>query len=246
MIVLVLLGVATLWLTCITLGAPLLLRGIRSRAFPEAALGVALLGTGALGLPLQAFSRLAAADNPGMVTVLAGSGLAAGTLGMMALCTFTWRVFRPESRLSRGICFGLWLLFLGSALTQALVGGLGANDEYHWLVLAVTERFIVLAWTAFEAGAYHGRVRKRCRIGLADPMMVNRFLLATVAAAAACGICLVIGVMLVSGVLLRESTVLGLAFALLTVACAVSLWLICIPPSAYARFIRARAASTSA
>ncbi len=246
MIILLLLGVASLWLTCVTLGPSLLLRGIRSRAFPETTIGVTLLGTGALGLPLQTLSRLAAADHPGMVAALAGSGLAAGTLGMMALCTFAWRVFRPESRLSRGICFGLCLLLLGSALTQALVGGLGANVEYHWLALAVTERFIVLAWTAFEAGAYHGQVRKRCRIGLADPMMVNRFLLATVAAAAACGICLVLGVMLVSGVLLRESAVLGSAFTLLTLACAVSLWLICTPPSAYARFIQARAASTSA
>jgi len=241
-----LLGVTTLWLTCIVLGPALLLRGIRSRAFPETAIGVALLGTGAVGLPLQVLSRLAAADHPGMIAVLAGGGLASGTLGMMALCTFTWRVFRPGSRLSRGVCFGLCLLLSGSALAQALVSGLGANVEYHWLVLAVAERLIVLAWTALEAGAYHGRLRKRCRIGLAGPMMVNRFLLASVAAAAACGICLVIGVMLVSGVLLRESALLGLVFTLATSVSAGSLWLICIPFPAYTRFIEARAASASA
>jgi hypothetical protein len=244
--ILALIGVAILWLTCVALGPPLLVRGIRSRAFPVAALGVALLGTGGLGVPLQVLSRLVSADHPGTIAVLAGSGLAAGTLGVMALCAFTWRVFRPGSRLSRGICFGLCLLLLALALAQALVSGLGANVEQHWMVLAVAERIIVLAWTAVEAGAYYGRLRKRRRLGLVAPTEANRFLLATAAAAAGCGLCLTFGVALASGVLLRDSAPLGLAVSLSTLATAVPLWLICIPPPAYTRFIEARAASASA
>jgi hypothetical protein len=245
LLVLPLIAVAILWLTCVALGPPLLVRGIRSRAFPVAAIGVALLGTGGLGFPLQVLSRQVSADQPGTIAVLAGSGLTAGTLGMMALCVFTWRVFRPGSRLSRGICFGLCLLLLASALAQALVSGLGATVEQHWLVLAMAERCIVLAWTAVEAGAYHRRLRKRCRLGLVEPMEADRFLLASVATAGACGICLVCGVALASGVLFGDSTPLGLAMTLFILATAVPLWLICIRPPAYTRFIEARATSSS-
>jgi hypothetical protein len=103
---------------------------------------------------------------------------AVSTLGMGCLLVFTVRTFRPDAGWARGVAWGAAALLAGGALGVGLTEGYRVRvlpGAAYWLVLAV--RQLVFLWVAAESLRYWGLLRRRLQLGLADPLVANRFLL---------------------------------------------------------------------
>jgi hypothetical protein len=88
------------------------------------------------------------------------------------------RVFRPQERWARllfaGVMLALWTGCAGVIAQGGLVD-LGLRGFFFWLEYAVIWTYP--AWTAIESLRYYGLMRRRVPLGLADPLVANRFLL---------------------------------------------------------------------
>ena len=110
--------------------------------------------------------------------VLHATGLAFSSFGFFGILRFTQQVFRPQSALARRS------VSLGAVLLVASYVGVGATEGFavhivngpaYWVGFAV--RLGAMVWMASESLLYWSRQRRRLRLGLADPVLVNRFLL---------------------------------------------------------------------
>ena len=176
-------------------GVRILLRARANRSLPELAIGIALVSFAGV---TQAFSiaRVALEDRigPGATIALQLGATAGSSLALLGLYVFTWRVFRPEARwavllFAGGSALGLWA---GAAMAAVSFYAVGAPPVLTggWIALAALSYAICFGWGAVESLLYHGRLR----LGLADPLLVNRFLLW----GSACSIAFVIDVALMA------------------------------------------------
>jgi hypothetical protein len=164
------------------LGSRLVQRARHSRELPELLLGVHLLlslGVGYLllssGIALAELS-----DDPprDVIAPLLASGYAATILGLMATLAFTHRVFRPGQR--RSIFFvalaatimwaGFWAYGSSGGFAEGTFQGAPA-----WTLLG--GMLVTNLWVAAEPLRYHLQLRRRIPLGLADPLVADRFLL---------------------------------------------------------------------
>jgi hypothetical protein len=135
------------------------------------------------------------------------------------------------------------LVALGVA--TALVGfvghGLGAGfeavrpiDAGFWYWVGLASRSLAFAWAAIEAVLCYRRLRRQLRLGLAEPLIVNRILLWAIAAASAFAIFAMIALVLAPAGA-PEFSVLSVVHSLLGLVGATSIWLAFFPPSFYRR-----------
>ena len=96
---------------------------------------------------------------------------------MILICFFTWRVFRPDDPGARAICLGLSAILVAAWATEGLVRGFHAGAIDGWLTVVLGLRGLGFAWAGIESARYWLQLRRRQRLGLADPLLVNRFLL---------------------------------------------------------------------
>lgn len=116
--------------------------------------------------------------------MLLGFAVLAMAIGAGAIYVFTWKVFQPERGWARAIVVaGCACLALGYAIealhegfAPVVFAGLG-----HWIGWA--GRTAAMLGVAFESFRYWLRLRRRLRLGLADPVVTNRFLLWAIFAA---------------------------------------------------------------
>ena len=173
-----------LYLLVVTVvGCRLLLLARRSRALPELLLGLGLLLGGTLGGPLEAAGLSSKAE---LGPELAGRLLLIGKLfGVVVLAchlAFIWRVFRPQERWGAGLAgallacslTGFWGFAMNGAFTSAEIPVL-------WFFVDLTARVGASIWLIFEGYHYYRLMNRRLRLGLADPVVTNRFLLWTLA-----------------------------------------------------------------
>jgi hypothetical protein len=229
-------------------GARLLALHRRTGGAPELLLGAMLLLTVGVGYPLMIAVSLVGGSWAGALQVIA---MAATAAGFSLLLAFTCRVFQPEARWAR-ILTALGVLALLAEVVQIGIqvrrhGAIGAAnvplDDTLLLTGTVAAAYL---WTAWESLRYHGMMRRRVRLGLADAVLSDRFLLwGVMALDAAAGI----GVTMVASVLhvdtLRDPTVLLLSSAT-GLGQAALLVLTFLPPRSYLSWVRARAAARGA
>jgi hypothetical protein len=171
------------------------------------------------------------------------------TFGGVAMLLFAWCVFRPDSRPARAVAWG------GSAALVALWAlglPLGAYEREASFLLLLPA-YASYGWVFGESLRYYRLLRRRERLGLADPVVVNRFLLFAVWTGAIVAIT-VLGlagtfVQLLRGTFhdggaLGDPVVLGFA-RVLSLPIAVSLWLIFLAPARYHAWLRARASAAA-
>jgi len=185
--------VAALYLTVATiLGIRLLRTAAREHLLPELLLGLAFVLSATLGSPLEVVSETVGRESGASWS---GSVLAIGKLltmaGLSAYVTFTWRVFRPDE---------LWAALLAATLVAIQVvaffgfssSGVFATglNEGFWFWVEFGARVGVPLWTMLECIRYHAMMERRGRIGMAEPIVQNRF--ALWATASAGGILMVI------------------------------------------------------
>jgi len=179
-----LLGTAAFVLVSLVIGLRLVLLSRRTGERPELHLGLGILGTAVFGYGLQIASAIlrGGPDSPNPVTAtmmaLTGAGKLLHDAGLTLVLLFVLTVFRRHeagARMLFGVAVSsLWIGMVG----QGVTGGyrdLMSRDLFWWMEYAVIWTYPL--WGAFESFRYHGRMRKRVRIGLAEPLVANRFLL---------------------------------------------------------------------
>lgn len=175
---------STLIFICVgtAVGVRIVLRARIDRSLPELAIGAALIAFAGVSQPLSVLRVALAGQIPiGASVALQLVATGASAFTVVALYVFTWRVFRPESRwaallFAGGSALGLWagagmaaISFYDAAVSPELVG--------RWIGLSALSYGICFGWAAVESLTYHALLRRRLRLGLADPLVVNRFLL---------------------------------------------------------------------
>ena len=98
--------------------------------------------------------------------------------GALSLAIFTQRSFRPTSSFARASVAGAAAAMLAGGAAYGLVDDFRvhvAMTPAYWF--AWTARIWIFVWLAIEALSYWSLLRRRLALGLADPLVTNRFLL---------------------------------------------------------------------
>jgi CubicO group peptidase (beta-lactamase class C family) len=239
------LGFLAFFIASSVVGVRLLLLWRRTGELPELLIGLGVLGIGPVGFGFLTVGELCVAHAPGVARVLIGAALLAMSVGAGAKYVFNWRVYHPDSAALRACVVSACAL-----LGVCLVGEWQATG-FRTLVRPGPSYFLriglqvgCLLWGAGEALQYWTRMRRRLRLGLADPVVTNRFLLWGIGAGAA-GVGSAVGGAVQWWTQLPpvELPWVMLSSSLHGLAAAVAMWLAFVPNAAYTRMIRARAAA---
>jgi len=249
----VLLGAVSLLLFCgvaWVLAVRLLGLARRTRQTPEAALAISYLLIAGLGYPLCAASvEVGRSVGPGPALVLLAAGSTLSSLGLVAMFVFTWKAFRSNSRWALGACslailaitvngFQKVQMLHAAPSFEAVAQSVASHPLSVQLVLLSALAF---AWPAWESLRYYGLLRRRLSLGLAEPLVANRFLLWGVACSSSVLASLLNAAIAASGQNILEHTPVLVASSLAGVLNSVLLILAFLPPPSYARFIEGRA-----
>ncbi len=179
-------------LAALVIGGRLFRLYLRTRQLPELLLSVQFVfgqGVGYVVLVtgITAISK-PGADIPTCATMVAG-GWALVTFGLMAMVSFNYVVYRRGVAWGRLLMFGFWALLWVGYLARGWIGQYSEPKQFEgaWFVVHQGATFAAGIWSVVEPIRYHGLMKKRLALGLADPMVTNRFLLWGSAAVFACG-----------------------------------------------------------
>lgn len=177
-------GVVTL-LNCAlsaVIGVRLIRLAARSKG-PESWLGVYLLAGVVLGTLLSSAVYISWADPtvampPDWRPPLHALQFLANSAGMLGIAIFTQRVFRPQTAWARvAVLASIAIPVVAFAATAWIEGFEVRVIQNPLYCVAVASREAAMIWMTVESFLYYGQLRRRQRLGLADPMLVNRFLL---------------------------------------------------------------------
>jgi hypothetical protein len=165
----------TFLITCtgsVALGVRLLLAGLRTRTAPELAYGASLLlmGVGAI-VRLVVFGILG--GGPEYHALVIGAGVTR-LLTLVTLSLGLLVIFRPGVGWARLLVLAFWGLgACGLAVVVAFPGG--APEAGALYQLGDLASALPAVWGSAESYAYHGKLRRRLALGLADPFTAQRF-----------------------------------------------------------------------
>jgi hypothetical protein len=166
-------------LTVGVVGCRLLYLARRGGERPELYLGLSLVLGGVFGAMLEgAGLAMATEGSPQIAGKLLLIGKLFGLGGVTFSGLFIWRVFRPEARWAP-------LLFCGVLSVSVLsMGGMALHGSYatavlprSWVLVEFVGRSVMPIWLVVEASLYYRAMKRRMRLGLADPIVTNRFAL---------------------------------------------------------------------
>lgn len=214
----------------------------RMRSLPELLVGVHfLLAPIAISLSI----RVARFD-PTHAEAVRATISALFAISSSSLLLFGWRVFRPGLAVAKAVARGGVLLFAGIWAFELATGAYATSPGLGLQTLIFTPYL----WVFAESFYYHRRMRRRLRLGLADAVTTNRFLLFAIWTGGVVAITLLglIGAVLAqlggAGVheqeLFSNTTILTLT-RILTLPVAVSIWLSFFPPARYCGWLDRRA-----
>jgi len=233
MATLTLAGLMVFFLVSSVVGVRLVLLWTRTRQLPELLIGIGVLGIGPCGFSLAVVSRALAESAPDASRLFWLVAFLAMNAGGAATYTFNWRVFQRDRAWARAAAVGatlalliVWTLEIGAA--TPFEGRPSAGFEIaSWL------RIVCLLWAGGESLLYHKRMRRRLPLGLADPVVCNRFLLWGIGIGAA-GVGSLIGTV---ATMLTDSAHppawINLSSSLHGLAAAIGMWLAFLPPGWY-------------
>ena len=222
---------------------------------PEGLLGWGLLSSGGLGYGLMIFAVLsdqaamAAGRASDAAALVCGIGWGLHNVGVLLMLRFVVIVYRPDSRWARRLAVILGVVLWSGWLVFVAHGGLyGKQTAAYWVALGVIGSFPL--WSMAESYAYYLRMKRRLAIGLADPLVCNRFLLWTLASLCSLGAIWIVNAPLLVRPFVAEADLPGVTVISLLVTAVFGLgtvsmyWLTFFPPSWYRdRILAATSAS---
>ena len=234
-------------LTSLVVGTRLIARARRSRGWPELLMGLTYTTAPGLGYPLVITAALWTTRAASLTSTVAGELLI--IFGCSAFMIFNAKVFRPSAGWAMSLAYiGVSVIVAGGA--AVILAYLSSADTALAVDRARSGTAAILtalgagyAWTAFEGIRYNRMLRRRIALGLAEPIVANRFLLWAIAAIVATVWNSVSVYYLLSGANIGTHPVPLLATSLGGLVSAVMQVLIFMPPARYVRWIeRDRAA----
>jgi hypothetical protein len=234
-------GFLAFFVVALVVGVRVLLLARRTHELPELLMGIGVLGIGPVGFGLMvAGGEL---EQPSIRTAILAVASFAVSAGVLAKFVFNWRVYHPDSGAVRAlvvaagvalvVCFAWMGIEQGFSLEHAL-----SPPSLGRSCLQIT----CLLWGAGESFAYWMKMRRRVRLGLADPVVSNRFLMWAIGAfAAGWGTAVGTVAQLVTGATIIQGGWTMVSSSLHGLVAAVAIALAFIPPAFYVRYIRARA-----
>jgi hypothetical protein len=235
-------GLIAFAVSSLAIGVRLLILGRRTRGIPELAIGLGFVIGCVVGyVPETIVLSADFMSHELEATVLAVTQVAI-RLAAISVLVFTRHVFRPQEAWAKGFAVLLVISLAMSWVAFPYTRIFAENSrDLFWYDFFAVARSLALAWGATESLVYYAKSRRRMRLGLAETLVTNRFLLwgiglasltmlmASTLFASAAGIDPA-----VSGWVLLES------FAGLVGAS--TLWLTFFPNKAYKAFVERRAA----
>ena len=222
-------------------GVRLLMLARRTRLVPELCFGLSFLFLGVVGYPLSIAARKAAmAGMP--VPQLLPSALLFQDLSALTMFIATWQTFRPLQRWLRLVMWSGVAVFAASLLGDSVTSGAWAfRDGGFWYELGFWARASAFVWAAIEADRYHRTMQRRLKLGLADPVVTDRFRLWTISSYAICAAFLIfyLGRLFADNVATSIPVILATSVA--GFVAGVTVWLAFVPPKAYVALVRKQA-----
>lgn len=219
----------------LVVGIRLLVLWWRTGQLPELLIGLGVLGIGPVGFGIQTAAQLLAPVSPvaskglGVVAALA---LGAGTYSQFL---FSWRVYHgDEAWAARVAHTGLVLLLVAVTFEGFDTGFVVTGEMTRGMFLRNSLQVSCLLWASAEAFRYWRKMRRRMLLGLADPLVTNRFALWCLAAfMAGGGSALSIVVWVATGTPTAEMPWLTAVLSACGLTAAVAMYLAFMPPRFY-------------
>ncbi|MCP5060460.1 MAG: hypothetical protein GY937_27495 [bacterium] len=250
-------GPLLIFLLFIAPGIRLLKLASRTRQAPELWGGLYFTGA-AIGLSARVLGSSLLATAPELAFPINVVGHLAFASGTIAMTIFTLRVFHPSQEGAR-VFAGSVIVAIIATSAHTLMGGYASIENSYSIVATNFARLLPTSWAFYESLRYWRAMRRRDSLGLADPVVTNRFLLWSIWTGAVTALPLVaLAIRLVAILALgsepdarllgTELAVAMLRFvAILFVAiaplAALALTLSFFPPSSYLERVRRRALS---
>jgi hypothetical protein len=237
-------GFLAFFAVALVVGVRVLLLARRTRELPELLMGIGVLGIGPVGFGLMVVAQQLQGSHPGLHPFVVAGALVAVSCGVFAKFVFNWRVYHPDSTAAKAVTLAAGAGLVGTFAYSGLVHGftdLGPVSPQY--LLRTSLQVGCLLWGAAESFAYFMKMRRRVRIGLADPVVANRFLMWAIGAfAAGWGTAVGIAAQLVTGTDITRSEGVMASSSLHGLVAAIAIALAFVPPRSYLRYIRERAA----
>ncbi len=220
-------------------GLRLLYLGRRARKMPEAMLGIAFLASGAVGFSLILVSNVMLKTHYEWREPLLFWGLLIVNAGLVANLAFVRLVFRPQAGWAVAVLVALALAIFGSWLYDGLIQqSIMPTPDHVSPWIGHGGRALIYVWGTAEGFLYYAKLKRRLGLGLADPVITNRFLLWSVGNTGALAITVVAELLWVFG-RSREWTEAFIAvYAALGLVTACANWIIFFPPPAYLSWLQ--------
>ncbi len=151
------------------------------------------------------------------------------------LLLFTRVAFRPEERWAAALVAGLGLAMLAGFVGSGALGDWGGfRNDNPWIWLENAAQLGAYLWGCAEPASYYAKLRRRRRLGLADPVVVNRILLWAIYGGAF-AVCQVVWMAVIA--VSDSLTALDPVLVALSVGGQAALWLAFLPPLPYRRWL---------
>lgn len=167
--------------TSLVVGTRLILRAYRTRGLPELLIGCTYAASSGFGYPLTVTAALMPSRAATLASVAIGQALI--VIGCSCFLFFNAKVFRPNAgwsmpaaalgSLALAVCGAFVIVAFFSTTDVALATERTRTGTVLFLLVLVAGQ----AWTAIEGMRHYRMMRRRLLLGLADPVVTNRFLL---------------------------------------------------------------------
>jgi hypothetical protein len=227
----------------VVVGLRLLSLWRKTRQLPELCIGLGIVLISAVGMPLSVLGRLPNTVGTRFGNVVFAMGLSLACGGIALLFAFTWRVFRSDAGWARlaMLVASLAMVVLDLGLIRAASQGSTLSEVIPrtrpWAVGIVSMVVLAFAWGGFEALRYFHLLRRRQALGLADPVVTNRFLLWAVADWTAVVLCGSVAGFLLAGKAVLVDPLALCVIALTGTVMSATWYLTFFPPAAYLRYV---------
>lgn len=234
-------GVIVFWIATTSIGVRLLRLWLKTWLVPELTIGTSYVASGTLGWTFVLVGSSPALRFTPLGLALRTVGVFCMSLGSLALAVGTWRVFRPEMR-----ALAIPIAVLAATLSADFVRNallhrtpfVRADDAWYWP--GALGRSLPIWWSTYETFRYHALLRRRLRLGLIEPVIVNKLFLWGVSGA--CGTSMAI--LAVAGTVFdfdyRYAETNLMIYGVLGAIGAAAIWLAFFPPERYVKYVAAR------